>query len=75
MSIADHFEQIPDAGFVRTYDSGSARRQFNVSLLLIVSIAVAASALAFIVRFDRPATAAMTDSTAATPAYAGTLTR
>ena len=36
MSIADHFDHTPDAGFVRSYDLRSARRQFQVSLTLIV---------------------------------------
>ncbi len=36
MSIADHFDHAPDAGFVRSYDLRSARRQFQVSLILIV---------------------------------------
>ncbi len=73
MSIADHFEHTPDAGFVRNYDTGSARRQFKVSLTLVVVIAVAASALAFLVRFDQPQAADA--PTLVTPAYVGTLTR
>jgi hypothetical protein len=73
MSIADHFEQIPDAGLVRTYDSGSARRQFNVSLMLIVVIAIAASALAFLVRFDRSTDEAPVGPPSTAPAYVGSL--
>ena len=74
MSIADHFEQAPDARFIRAYDGSVARRQFNLSLTLIVVIALAATALAFLVRFDNPgshepAVAAMS----APPAYAGHL--
>ncbi len=72
MSIADHFERAPDAGFIRTYDSGAARRQFQVSLLLIVVIALAATALGFLVRFDAP-TASSFDSTVAPPSYVGKL--
>jgi hypothetical protein len=45
MSIADHFDHTPDAGFIRTYDAQTARRQFQVS-------AVAAFALGLLVRFD-----------------------
>ena len=73
MSIADHFEPTPDAGFVRDYDTGSARRQLNVSLMLVVVVALAASALGFLVKFDQPTT-----SQSASPVarhYVGTLTR
>jgi hypothetical protein len=54
MSIADHFYHAPDAGFVRTYDSQAARRQFQISVALIVILAVAAFALGLLVRFDAP---------------------
>ena len=73
MSIADHFEQAPDARFIRDYDSVAARRQFNMSLTLIVVIALAASALAFLVRFDGPVANAPTAALSAPPAYAGHL--
>jgi len=55
MSIADHFDRAPDAGFVRSYDSQAARRQFQVSLVLIVILTVSAFALGLLVRFDPPA--------------------
>ncbi len=55
MSIADHFYHAPDAGFVRSYDSQAARRQFQVSLALILILALAAFALGMLVRFDDPA--------------------
>jgi len=54
MSIADHFYHAPDAGFVRTYDSQAARRQFQISVALIVILAAAAFALGLLVRFDVP---------------------
>ena len=73
MSIADHFDHTPDAGLVRNYDTGSARRQFNVSLMLVVVIAVAASALGFLVNFDQPTTSVA--PAPATPSYVGTLAR
>ena len=57
MSIADHFDHAPDASFVRDYDSGTARRQFFVSLLLLIVISVAATALGLMVRFEAPASA------------------
>ena len=57
MSIADHFYHAPDAGFVRTYDTQSARRQFQVSVVLILILAMAAFALGLLVRFDGPGSA------------------
>ena len=77
MSIADHFEQAPDARFIRDYDGAVARRQFNISLTLIVVIAIAACALAFLVRFDNPAPASPAPASigglSAPPSYAGRL--
>lgn len=58
MSIADHFDHAPDAGFVRSYDSHAARRQFQISLVLILILTVAAFALGLLVRFDEPAAVA-----------------
>ncbi len=55
MSIADHFDHAPDAGFVRSYDSQAARRQFQISLVLILILTVAAFALGLLIRFDEPA--------------------
>ena len=72
MSVADHFDQVPDAGFVRQYDASSARRQFNVSLMLILVITLAASAVGFLVRFDHPADQ-LSDVSSASAPYAGTL--
>jgi hypothetical protein len=54
MSVADNFDQIPDAGFVRAYDSQAARRQFQVSLVLILVLAIAAFVLGLLVHFDQP---------------------
>jgi hypothetical protein len=54
MSIADHFDHVADAGFVRSYDSRAARRQFQVSLVLITILTISAFALGFLVRFDPP---------------------
>jgi hypothetical protein len=55
MSIADHFVRDGDAGFVRSYDSQAARRQFQISLVLILILTGAAFALGLLVRFDEPA--------------------
>jgi hypothetical protein len=54
MSIADRFDPMPDAGFVRFYDPRTARRQFQVSLALVVILAIAAVALGFLLQFDEP---------------------
>jgi hypothetical protein len=55
MSIADHFRHVPDAGLVRSYDPQAARRQFQISLVLIMTLVLAAFALGLLVRFDAPA--------------------
>jgi hypothetical protein len=55
MSVADHFDHTPDAGFVRAYDYQAARRQFQVSVILILILAMAAFVLGLLVRFDPPA--------------------
>ncbi len=54
MSVADHFDHTPDAGFVRAYDLHAARRQFQVSVVLILVLTLAAFALGLLVRFDGP---------------------
>ena len=73
MSIADHFEQAPDAGFIRDYDSTSARRQFNISVTLIIVIVLAATALGALVRFDTPSVSKASVGLTAPPTYAGHL--
>jgi hypothetical protein len=55
MSVADHFDHTPDAGFVRAYDYQAARRQFQVSVVLILILATAAFVLGLLVRFEPPA--------------------
>ena len=42
MSIADHFDHRSDAGFVRAYDAQAARRQFQISIMLVAVLAIAA---------------------------------
>jgi hypothetical protein len=54
MPIADHFNRRPDTGFVRSYDLRSARRQFQVSLVLIVVMAGAAITLGLVTHLDTP---------------------
>lgn len=64
MSVADHFDHSPDAGFVRSYDSQAARRQFQVSVVLILVLAVAAFVLGLLVRFDPPTAEQLTPAPA-----------
>jgi hypothetical protein len=54
MSITDHFRRTPDAGLVRSYDPRAARRQFQVSLVLIMILTLAAFTLGLLLRFDAP---------------------
>ncbi len=54
MSIADHFADERDAGFVRGYDSRAAQRQFQISVALIVVLSLAAFTLGLVLRFDGP---------------------
>ena len=57
MSIADHFEHKADAGFIRAYDARAARRQFRVSVILVVVLALAAGVLGVVFHFEGPAAA------------------
>ena len=45
MSIADNFDHKSDAGFVRSYDARTTRRQFQVSSMRVLVLALAAVAL------------------------------
>ena len=73
MSIADHFDHAPDAGFVRSYDLRSARRQFQVSLILIVVLTISAFALGLLVRFDPPAGVSQAPAAAHDVHFAGVM--
>lgn len=74
MSIADHFQHAPDAGFIRNFDGNAARRQFRVSMVLVIVIATAAMALGALVRFDSPAASGpVAVSPTPPPHYAGRL--
>jgi hypothetical protein len=55
MTIADNFGPKSDAGFVRAYDARAARRQFQVSLALVLVLGLAAIALATVPQLDRSA--------------------
>ncbi|HUB65753.1 MAG TPA: hypothetical protein VL996_15120 [Methylocella sp.] len=54
MPIADPFNHRSDAGFIRAYDARAARRQFQISLVLVAVVALAAAALGMLTRLDRP---------------------
>ncbi len=54
MSIANHFDPAPDIGFVRFCDQRAARRQFQISLALIVILTFAAFMLGFLIQFGEP---------------------
>ena len=54
MSVVDHFDKAPEAGFSRQWDADAARRQFNVSLGLIAALALAVGLLAFTLRGAGP---------------------
>ena len=56
MSIADNFDHKSDAGFVRAYDARAARRQFQVSSMLLLLLALAAIALGMMTRLAPPVT-------------------
>ena len=40
MSIADNFDHESDAGFVRSYDARTTRRQFQVSSMRVLVLAL-----------------------------------
>ncbi|GAC1331805.1 MAG: hypothetical protein NVSMB26_10570 [Beijerinckiaceae bacterium] len=54
MSVANHFDHMQDAGFTRSFDSQSARRQFQLSLVLVLILAAATFMLGMMIRFDTP---------------------
>lgn len=77
MSIADHFEQAPDSSFVRDYSGSTARRQWNMSLVLVGMMMVASVAIGLVLRFDESGGIAdqpgQAVAQAAPPAYVGKL--
>lgn len=54
MTIAEGPRAKPDCGFVRANDIRAARRQVQISVMLIFVIACAATALGLLTRLDRP---------------------
>ncbi len=63
MSIADNFDHTCDAGFVRAYDARSARRQFQVSSMLVIVLALAAIALGILTLLSPPITTGRSSAT------------
>ncbi|MGH6838219.1 MAG: hypothetical protein ACREDT_05375 [Methylocella sp.] len=45
MAIAGDFDDMSDAGFVRAYDARGARRQVQISTMLVLVLALAAIVL------------------------------
>ena len=47
MSIVDHFERNPSAGFMRHGLARQANRQFRISVALVIVLALAALSVSF----------------------------
>ena len=54
MAMTNDFENGLDAGFTRSWDPVSARRQFQMSLILVGALVCSAIVLASTLRFDPP---------------------
>lgn len=54
MSLVDKFEHQPETAFTRSFDRDSARRQFRVSVFLVVAMASAAFLLGFALPISSP---------------------
>lgn len=52
ISIHHQFDRAPESGLVRAYDFRAARRQFKISVALIVILTMAAFAFGFTARPD-----------------------
>ena len=71
MSIANNFDRPSDAGFTRSFDAESARRQLQLSVLLVAILAVATFMLSVMIRFDVPSTASVSPIKPIETHYAG----
>lgn len=71
MSIAHSFDRSPDAGFTRSFDAESARRQLQLSLVLVFILAVATFMLGIMIRFDSPVSASISPIKPIETHYAG----
>jgi len=54
MAIAGDFDDKSNAGFVRAYDARAARRQFQISSILVLVLALAAFALGILTQLAPP---------------------
>jgi len=54
MSLVDKYEDKKSSTYVRSFDRDSARRQFRVSLVLIVAMALSAFVLGFAMPVGAP---------------------
>lgn len=54
MAFTNDFDRGFDAGFTRSWDPASARRQFQMSLILVGALVCSAVVLASTLRFDPP---------------------
>ncbi len=74
MSIADNFDHKSDAGFDRAYDARAARRQFQVSIMPVLVLALPAIALGIFSPLAPPvATGGSSAPNASSPHIAETL--
>ncbi|HET6377226.1 MAG TPA: hypothetical protein VFG05_02800 [Methylocella sp.] len=58
MAAQAPFDRNPDAGFIRAYDARAARRQFQISVTLVLLLAVAAGALGCLMQLGSQALSA-----------------
>ena len=56
MSLVDKFDNKTEPGYSRPFDRESARRQFRVSVLLIIAMALSAFVLGFAMPVGNPTT-------------------
>ena len=71
MSIADHFDPVSDAGFGRIETPMQARRQFQVSLGVVLVVVVAVASVCFAMASGWSMASAVSGQ--ADASYAGTL--
>jgi len=71
MALTDQFNRKGDKGFVRSYDANSARRQFEISLMLVFILTVSVLALGMMMQFDAASNAAQVYELRLDPNHAG----
>lgn len=60
MAIVDHFEHVEEPGFMPSLNPQAARQQFNMSLGLVVVLAIGAAVIALSLRTEPQILAAHT---------------